>query len=192
MRLLSVFFLISFASIGSHVLSQTRAIDVNAAYRLTNGHAGPGKSLAVFEGSVVMSDNSDTPDQLWKFVLGSGGKYRLINVGEGRAKSLDTRKSGDQFSIVMGETGDYSGQSWTATPLGGGKFRFTNEYAGKEKSLDTKKSGEKFSVVMGETGNFSGQAWVLVNETDDAQVRDPAINQNSARSVALSATHVKK
>ena len=125
-------------------------------------------------------DNADTPDQLWKFVLGSGGKYRLLNVGEGRAKSLDTLKSGPQFSVVMSKTG-ISGQTWTVTPLGGGKFRLTNEYAGAEKSLDTSKSGNRFVVVMGDTGDFSGQTWTLINETDSL-LTDPAREQRLHKS----------
>lgn len=191
MRFFSFVFLIISTSVASQVLSQTRAIDVNAAYRLTNAHIGSGKSLTVHEGSVVIMDDADTPDQLWKFVLGSDGKYRLLNVGEGRAKSLDSRKSGKEFSVFMGNTGDYSGQIWTVTPLGGGKFRLTNEYAGAGKSLDTSKSGNQFVVVMGETGNFSGQIWTLINETDSL-LTDPVRHRRSAKSAALSAAQVKK
>jgi len=170
MRLFSILFLILLVGGASQVLAQgTRAIKADAAYRLTNAHAGRDKSLAVHEGEVVMSDNSDTPDQLWKFVLEKDGKYRLLNVGEGRAKSLDCRKNGDGFSLFMGKTGDYSGQSWTVTPLGGGKYRLINEYAGEGKSLDTFKSrvASGFAPVMNDSGDYSGQVWTLINETDD-------------------------
>ncbi len=167
MRFIYVATLIIFVGMLSQASSQTRAIDVKAAYRLTNDYIGPDKSLTVHEGSVVIMDNADTPDQLWKFVLDEDGKYRLLNVGEGRARSLDSRKSGDALEVFMGETGDYSGQAWTVTPLGGGKFRLTNTYGGTSRSLDTQKSGKRFDVVMGDTGNFSGQAWKLINETPD-------------------------
>ena len=167
MRIAYVVTLIILAGVMSQALGQTRAIDVKAAYRLTNDYIGPDKSLTVHEGSVVIMDNADTPDQLWKFVLDEDGKYRLLNVGEGRAKSLDSQKNGDVLSVFMGDTGDYSGQSWTVTPLGGGKFRLTNTYGGTSRSLDTQKSGKRFEVVMADTGNFSGQAWKLINETPD-------------------------
>jgi len=165
MRFASIVLLIILLGMTSQLLSQTRAIEADGHYRLTNSYIGPDKCLTVHEGSVVIMDNADTPDQLWKFVLQKDGTYRLINVGEGRAKSLDSRRTGDELSVFMGSTGDYSGQSWTVTPLGEGKFRLTNKFGGTDLSLDTQKEGNRFVVVMGDTGNYSGQGWKLINET---------------------------
>jgi hypothetical protein len=155
MRFFSIVLLIISSTAALQVFSQTptQQIDANSTYRLSNDFAGPGKALSVRSGAVVMADLADSPDQLWKIVAMGGGKYRLINVGAGDAKSLDNRKSGDQFTVVMGDTGGYTGQAWTLAPQSNGRYRLSNDYAGTGTALD--------SASMAAAGDFSGQYWTL-------------------------------
>lgn len=159
MRFFSVMSLIVLASQAATVFSQqntrrtTAQIDGNASYRLTNDDAGSGSSLSVSGTAVVMAPTRDSNEQFWKLISLGGDKYRLVNVAVGESKSLDNRKSGDQFLVVMGPTGNYSGQTWTLTSLEDGKYQLSNDFAGAGKSLD--------STAMGDSGNYSGQHWAL-------------------------------
>jgi hypothetical protein len=158
--------LVSFLSI--LIAAQSPQIDTNATYRFTNDYAGAGKSLTVSRSgdtyTVAMADTRNSPDQLWKLVPLGNGKYRLINLTAGDAKSWTRRWRGQYFDIdaklreLHGTDLDpQSCRQWQVPP--------DQRLCRPGKSVDTPMSGSQYVMVMADTGNYSGQMWSLTKAT---------------------------
>ena len=168
-------------------------IDPTATYRLASDYlaavftSGPGKSLSVSKSGdnyvVVMADTQASPEQLWKFLPLSGGKYRLINVAAGDSKSLGTQMSGNRYVLSIQNTDGSTGQIWTLTAAGDGKYRLSNDaLAGRSLYISaTDPSFSQFVLQMTATSSALKQVWALTKSTApiNLQLTNPTLTTSA-------------
>ncbi|MCA8991819.1 MAG: RICIN domain-containing protein [Planctomycetaceae bacterium] len=134
-------------------------VDINRSYRLTNGHLGPGRSLASDPGGITgMNFTGDIDSQSWQFVAAGPGTYRLINVALGNKFSLTSGAIGSQPTMQLTDQTSKA-QLWRLTPQGT-TFQLTNEALGPGAALDTDSAAPN-TPFMAASSNATGQSWTL-------------------------------
>src|SRR5262245_13789746 len=157
-------------------------IDANATYRLNSDYlvslGQTARSLSFSpSGEVVMADNKESAEQLWKFIPLGGGKYRLINLAAGESKSLTTQASGNRQVLAMQNTDRSAGQIWTLTAVSEGKYRLSNDALGPGTSLSISALNPSFSqflLQMVGTSSAPKQLWRLTVSTAPVATAPPA------------------